>query len=138
MKKYLVFILLAIIAGGAIAYFVANKPHKNMVAAKADVTTDAVALLSEFETDENAANTRYLDKVIEVKGTVAEVSKSEDGTIKVTLDTGNPMSGVICELDNLSKHPRTDFPVGEEVTFKGNCTGMLMDVVLVRCVEVTK
>lgn len=136
MKKYLIFLLLAAIIGGGAAYFMANKPHKNMTEAKADISIDAVSLLGAFEADENAANTKYLDKVVEVKGAVADVSKSDDGTIKVTLDTGNPMSGVICELDNLTQHPRTEFPLGEQVTFKGNCTGILMDVVLVRCVEV--
>lgn len=136
MKKYLIFILLAALVGGAIAYFIANKPHKDMASAEADITIEAAALLAAFESDENAANSQYLDKVVAVKGNVSEVTTSEDGAIKVTLDTGNPMSGVICELDKLSKHPRTDFPVGEAVVFKGNCTGMLMDVVLVRCVEV--
>ena len=45
------------------------------------------------------------------------------------------LGGVICQLDELSEHKRTEFETGETVQLKGRCTGMLMDVVLVRCVE---
>ena len=70
-----------------------------------------------------------------VSGTVKDVSKNEEGIVSVTLDAGQDMFGVICQLDQLTKHAREDFPIGEKVNFKGVCTGMLMDVVLVRCVE---
>ena len=106
-----------------------------MVRAKADVAISAPDLFAEFSADEATANTSYLDKVIQVEGTVKEVSQSADGLTKVTLESGDDMFGVICQLDQLSEHKRTDFQTGESVTFKGKCTGMLMDVVLVRCVE---
>lgn len=134
--KRIVYILLAIAcAGGAIGYYLWNKPQKDMQAAKADMAIDAAALFNEFNTDETAANAKYLDKTVAVSGKVKEVTKTEDGTVKVSLDTGSEF-GVFCELDPLSQHARTDFPVGETVTFKGICTGLNFDVQLTRCVEV--
>lgn len=134
--KRIIYILLAIAcAGGAIGYYLWNKPQKDMQAAKADMAMDAAALFNEFNTDETAANAKYLDKTVAVSGKVKESTKTEDGTVKVSLETGSEF-GVFCELDPLSQHARTEFPVGETVTFKGICTGLNFDVQLTRCVEV--
>jgi hypothetical protein len=134
--KRIIYILLALAcAGGAVGYYLWNKPHENMQSAKADMAIDAAALFNEFNTDENAANTKYLDKTVAVSGTVKESNKTEDGTVKVSLDTGSDF-GVLCELDPLSQHARTDFAAGEKVVFKGICTGLNFDVQLTRCVEV--
>lgn len=135
MKRIIIIILAIALVGGIIAYQMYNKPHKDMTSAESDISIEASELLKAFETDESAANQQYNDKVIAVSGKVADVS-NEDGIVKVTLDAGNPLGGVICQLDELSEHDRTDFETGETVTLKGLCTGYLMDVVLVRCVEV--
>ena len=102
--------------------------------AKADISLKAAQLFSEYEADEKAANTKYLDKTVEVTGKV-QSTESKEGKTSITLDAGGLMGGVICTLDELTKHKRTSFKEGEEVTLKCKCTGMLMDVVLVRCVE---
>ena len=134
MKKLLgIGLLLALIAGG-IGYFMYNKPHQNMENAKADVVLDARELFTAFEANETEANQKYLDKVVKVSGLVKEVSTDEEGNVSVTLESGSEMFGVICQMDNLTKQEKTDFKIGEQVTLKGICTGMLMDVVLVRCV----
>ena len=135
MKRILYLLLALVCAGGAIGYYQWNKPQKDMQAAKADMAIDAAALFNEFNTDETAANAKYLDKTVAVSGKVKETTKTEDGTVKVSLDTGSDF-GVFCELDPLSQHPRTDFATGETVTFKGLCTGLNFDVQLTRCVEV--
>lgn len=134
MKRILYFVLALACLGGAIGYYLWNKPHENMQTAKADMAIDAAVLFNEFETDEAAANAKYLDKTVAVSGKVKETTRTDDGTVKVSLDTGSDF-GVLCELDPLSQHPRTDFASGETVTFKGICTGFNFDVQLTRCVE---
>lgn len=136
MKRLFYFLLAVAIIGGSVGYYLWNKPQKNMQTAKADMAIDATALFNEFANDEIAANAKYLDKTVAVSGKVKETTKSDDGTVKVSLNTGSDF-GVLCELDPLSKHPRTDFTEGETVTFKGICTGLNFDVQLTRCVEVT-
>ncbi len=135
MKRIIYLLLAVAFAGGAIGYYLWNKPHVDMQSAKADLAIDAAALFNEYSADETAANAKYLDKMIAVSGKVKETTKAEDGTVKVSLNTGSDF-GVLCELDPLSKHPRTEFTEGETVTFKGNCTGLNFDVQLTRCVEV--
>ncbi|HMQ60108.1 MAG TPA: hypothetical protein PKE06_05525 [Flavilitoribacter sp.] len=136
MKKIWIAIASLALIGAVTGIYLWNKPHKNMNRAAADFKMESAALFSDFETDEAGANTKYLDKVIEVTGVVRSVSKEDDGIISVTLATDDELAGVICQLDELTTHKRTEFQAGEKVTFKGICTGMLMDVVLVRCVEV--
>lgn len=136
MKKILPALVLVALIGGGIGYYQWNKPHQNMESAAADLTMEATALFAAFEADENAANAAYLDKIIQVSGTVITSSIGEDGLVKVTLDSGDAMFGVICELDALATHQRTQFLPGEPLTVKGKCSGKLMDVVLVRCVEI--
>jgi len=135
MKKLLLIGgLLAIIGAGA-GFYLYNKPHQNIRSAEADFRMTAAELFSEYEADEAAANGKYLGKVIEVTGVVQESGSDEEGKTSITLEGGGMMFGVICKLDDFSEAKRTEFAEGEQVTFKGECTGMLMDVVLVRCVE---
>lgn len=135
MKRALYFLLALACFAGAIGYYLWNKPHQNMQTAKADMAIDAAALFSEFTADQAAATAKYLGKTVAVSGKVKETTKMDDGTVKVNLETGSDF-GVLCELDPLSKHPRTDFIAGETATFKGICTGFNFDVQLTRCVEV--
>lgn len=136
MKNLLKIGLPLLIIGLVAAFYLYNKPHENMERAAADVSITAPELFSQFSSDETQANANYLDKVTQVQGTVKEISKSPEGLTKVILESGDDMFGVICQLDELSEHSRTDFQIGESITLKGKCTGMLMDVVLVRCVEI--
>src|SRR5690606_39130579 len=108
MKRILYFLLALACLGGAIGYYLWNKPHENMQTAQADMAIDAATLFNEFNTDEAAANAKYLDKTVAVSGKVKETTKTDDGTVKVSLDTGSEF-GVLCELDPLSQHPRTNF-----------------------------
>ena len=136
MKKVLSIIavlgLVALLAG----VYMYNKPHKDMDRAKADVSITAPQLFSAFENDEEAANKIYLDKVIKVQGTIQNVEKDEENQLSLMLSSGNEMFGIRCQMDELSDQSKHQFKAGDTVTLKGICTGMLMDVVLVRCVKV--
>lgn len=134
MKRILLLIVGLGLVGAAIGYALWNKPHENMATSKADSTVDASMLFKEYNTDETSANAKYLGKTIAVTGKVKETSKTDGAPVKVTLETGDEFA-VICELDALSQHSRTDFAAGETVTFKGKCDGINLDVQLSRCVE---
>lgn len=135
MKKILLALLMLGLVGGAVGLYYFNKPLEAMAGQKADFELSAAELYNAFELDEAAANAKYLDKVVQVTGTVLEVKPDETGKTGILLDAGG-MFGVNCKLDDLAKDQRTSFTEGEAVTLKCICTGKLMDVVLVRCVEV--
>lgn len=135
-KRTILYVVLAfVLIGAAAGYQLWNKPHQDIAAAKTDVAVDAMALYNEYNTDENAANAKYLDKVVAISGKVKDAAKDADGAVKVNLDAGSEMGVVACELSPFAKHARSDFQPGEQVTFKGKCTGLNLDVVFVECVE---
>jgi len=134
-KRVLLVVLGLGLIGAAVGYFLWNKPHENMNTSKAEAKIDATELFKAYNSDENTANSKYLGKTIQVSGKVKEVSKADGSPVKISLETGDEFT-VICELDALSQHARTDFPAGEMVTFKGKCDGLNLDVQLSRCVEV--
>ena len=125
MKKYIYIILVLAIIGGLIGYKMVNKSH---VETKG-VTAEFV-LKPAYDLDEAAADTKYLDKILEVKGNVKAINEVENGG-SISLDTGNDMASVTCEFE--SKDAVNGIKIGDEVTVKGFCSGKLMDIVLVRC-----
>lgn len=129
MKKLVVplLILAAIFIG--IGFYMYNKPVESLDNKKPDVTVTADQLVADYEANEQAANDKYLGKVVQVSGKVAQVT-SEDGKNKVVFETGNPISGVISELED-GNHAE-GINAGEEATVKGMCSGYLSDVILVR------
>lgn len=136
MKKILLFLLVLVIGGGAYGIYMYNKPHKNMQRQGADFELSASDLYSDFENDESAANTKYLDKIIQVSGNIREIIKEED-KVSIILETGNLLGGITCELDDHSQHDISSLSEGDQLILKGICTGMLMDVVLVRCIIIS-
>ncbi len=132
MKKLIPYFLAFVVLAGGYGYYEWNRPHQDLATAKEDVSIGANALLTAFESDENAANQLYLDKVIKVNGVIKSVEKSESGEITVILATDNDMSSVICNLNPDDTHP-PNMKAGQNVSLKGLCSGYLMDVVLERC-----
>jgi len=113
-------------------------PDKNYSKVNADYTIQATALLSEFEKNESKANQKYMDKVVEVAGTIAEISKDQKGATVVALRNADAFSGVLCTLQDISDDAIQPYSVGKPIKIRGVCTGMLMDVVLNKCVIVNE
>lgn len=133
VKKIVIAGVLIIAVAAIVALYMYNKPHKDIAGSEADVRMDAAVLFDEYAADEKAANAKYLDKVISVSGTVSSVNREDAEEPGLNLNTNDMMGMVTCqflpdhayELDNIQE--------GDRVTVKGQCTGVLMDVVLIRC-----
>ncbi len=133
MKRIIFVLSVLALLGGVYAYREYHRSHASMSESKTDLKATASELYASFQLDEASANTKYLGKIIEVSGTVS-TSGVEDGATTVTLKSDSETGGVSCKLDPLSKHTRTTFQEGEQITLKGICTGYLMDVVLERAI----
>lgn len=126
--------VIAAVIGGSIGYYLWNKPVDKISSMSTDLTIPAAELLDAYELDEDAANATYLNKVVEVTGSVREVVRTDGRITAILLETNNPFSGINCEFEE--SPGIDDVSVGSLVTIKGICNGMLMDVVLNRCVFV--
>ena len=132
-KKWIRWAGLLIILGLVWGLYLYTKPVGKTGRLKPDYSLTAVQLFDEFSENESTAGETYLNKVIAVSGTVSEVELNQDQGISVRLKSSHPVFGVLCELE--SDGEESDLQAGNEITLKGICTGKLMDVVMVRCVE---
>lgn len=122
------------LAVGATGFYMYNKPRPGLKNAKPVASMSANALYEDYSSDEDAANTNYLGKVIEVEGRIAEITVKDEANVSLVLDCESaPMGGVTAAID--TRHSSAShLKPGDIVTVKGRCTGMLMDVVLVDCI----
>lgn len=103
-------ILLAFIVAGLVYNYTFNSKHRDIANEKASVTLLAKELFSEFQKNEDLATTNYLDKVIQLKGTVTSVEENElaiNDQIQVIFKTG--------QMPKITN--------GTELTIKGRCVG---------------
>jgi hypothetical protein len=117
VKKILVIILVLGVVGVCAGVYLWNKPHPKAEDAQA-VSIDAKQLAREYSANEKAADTKYLNKVIAVSGTVMEIEKNQDGGLMIILQTDDPAAGIQCAMRdkglNISKG---------HITIKGFCSG---------------
>lgn len=131
MNKNIIYgtLVLALLVAG-IGYYMYNKPVSKMASLSVDENVSAEELFSAYETDETAANIKYLDKVIEVTGEIVKVNRDAE-KMTIFLDTGDMLANIMCQMEDIN----TTLPeVGSTISVKGLCTGYLTDVVLVRSV----
>jgi len=102
-------------------------------------TISGAEIIKAFSADEKAANSKYLDKVIAINGTVKSVDKDEQSSITVILSDAGSMSSVRCSVDSIHNEQADNLVSGSQVTVKGVCTGfnadelLGSDVILNRC-----
>jgi DNA/RNA endonuclease YhcR with UshA esterase domain len=131
IKKIIVGIVVLGIIGAFVVYKTYNKPHVDVSETSADVTISANRIMQDFSSDENTANTNYLDKIILVKGIVSE-TKIENKIGIITLKTDDDFGSVQCHLSEEATKEIGTLKQGQTITVKGICTGYLMDVILVK------
>ena len=118
------------------AYWQYNKPSRNLKQENADLSITATELYRQCSENVTEANGQYLDKVLLVRGRLQSINRGEAGSLNLILDAGSEMGGIICEFPKGNLPPGMNLQTGKELTIKGQCTGFLMDVVLVKCVIV--
>ncbi len=129
-KRIAVGTSLTIIALSLAIIFVWNKPHRDAADEKG-VRVTAATLQQAYATDEASANAKYLDKTLEVSGTVAGTEKNQDGKTVLYLD--DALSGVGCTLREADAAVKE----GQAIVVKGFCSGSNgMGVTMRECVVV--
>lgn len=128
-------ILIGVLAAWLVYSKVYNKPHRQIAGEQAAYVVSSADLFGAYETDESKADSLYLNKVIQVEGNVEKVSQNEGGETTLML-AGNEMFGISCTMADSEIEKIQHIKPGSKVKLKGLCNGMLMDVVLVKCVLV--
>ncbi len=122
MKILLSIAGIGLIAGLLLLYWIFNKPHRD-VAKEKGIELTAQQLYDAFKTNEAQANSLYLDKAIQLNGTVADFSTNQAGQKVVNFSTNDPLVMINCTF----KTDPGDLKTGDTITFKGICTGYIPD-----------
>ena len=138
MKK-LVLLLIPIGLGLAAYYFYSeyNRKPAAMTELKSVNIFTSEELYSEFKNNEASSNEKYLNKPIEVIGKAIAVNKGDDGVTTVTIDSGDPMGVISCEVANTELQKTAIIAAQDNIRIKGICTGFLTDVILKNCVIIS-
>ena len=130
MKKILIFLLIVVLAGIGVGAYLWNKPHETVEDRKS-TAIGAGELAKAFTANEQQANTKYLNQVLDVTGTVGEVGKNQDGKTVITLSVADdPLGGVQCTM----RDDKVTAQAGQKLTVKGFCNGYTVVVLLSDCI----
>ena len=131
LVKYISYAFIVIILLGGIAWFsFLNVPKASSQGKNAEYTLPATDLFQAFEADEESSNAKYIGEIIEVIGTITEIDTDEQGAAVILLASDSDFGGVLCTLESSQLEKAMKLKLGDRVTIKGVCTGMLMEVVL--------
>ncbi len=129
MRKFLMILLALFLIGGSIGYYLFNKKVATLEDAKPDFVLNSDQLFDSFDQNEQEAQAKYGDKIIEVSGEVLRINL-KDSLPTVTLKAENSMiGGVNCTFANELDQVET----GDLITVRCQCQGYLMDVILNNC-----
>ena len=128
--------LIGIVIAASAVYYVFNMPRRNISKEKAAYTLEAKQLIAEFKKDEGVATKKFLDQAISVKGEIKSIRTLDNHSMVFSLE--DEMEGVSCTVDSADVVNNTSkisqFTKGSTGTFKGHCSGMLMDIQVINCV----
>lgn len=130
-------IILMIIVTGALACWIGykyiyNKPHRDVAAEAPVLVVKAAELYAAYTMDEKGADSMYLNKVLQVEGTIGNININDKSTGIVVLE-GSGAFGISCTMAEGEKQKLGSYTAGSQIKLKGLCNGLLMDVILVKC-----
>jgi len=144
MKKTILLLVLVII--GAMGFYIYkeyNRTNRDLKDIKADINTNTASLIAAFEKDSSSANKQFIDKIVEVSGTVKSIDTNGNPVV-IALGESGQMSSVQCSMDSTYVNEYKSVKEGDQLTLKGVCIGgetqeiFGTDVKLNRCVLETK
>jgi len=138
MKKFLKVLLItvtviAVLVLGSYLYL-RFMPEKSVSKQETDFRVMATILADEYNLNPEASDRKYIDRVVEVTGILAEITTDQNNSTVFILRENSTTTGVLCTLDNSATKKARKYKIGSKVTLKGTCTGMLFEVILNKCV----
>lgn len=115
------------------AFYLYNKQPADVRQSSASYAITAAELAKDFTTNETAANAKYTDKVLTVRGTIADIITDSSQQASILLETGDPMSQINCSFYEEEASAAKALTIGATVSIKGICTGKLSDIILNKC-----
>ena len=120
-KKIIIAVIVLLLAGAGIVWYLFTLKFNDTAKEKAAYTVTAERLLAEFARNDTAANKKYTDQIISVKGVVSE-KEAADTTINIKFadSTG---AYIIFAFQQAHLAEAKGLKEGDSVIIKGSCSG---------------
>jgi hypothetical protein len=120
-KKWLIALVVLLLAGAAVIYYLFNLKYDDTATVKIDYTVNAMDFIKEFKQDMIAANKKYSEKIIVVNGTVSAIEMADTSANIKMIDTTNG-AYVIFAFQQQHLAEAKAMKEGEQVSIKGSCS----------------
>jgi hypothetical protein len=128
MKRLLLSGGVLLLAGLAVYFYFASLTHEDTARVKVDFNVEAVPFIKEFEKDYQAANKKYAEKIISVKGIVT-AALAADTTINIEMKDTATGSYLIFAFQEQHMTAAKAIKKGELIRIKGSCSdGIYSDI----------
>jgi hypothetical protein len=118
-RNIIIIVLLLLVIGGFIGFRMFNEKTPDIVNKKPDAAVNAQSLVAAFDADTASAVKQYLDKIVEVTGTVKRI----DTTGSVILGEEGMASEVVIGLDRRHMKDYEKLKIGAPAVMQGVCSG---------------
>lgn len=109
--------------------YLEKETYKDTADVKADYSVTATDLIREFAANDTAANNKYREKIIAVRGAVSQVEVKPDSTVNVKfLDTTKHFLNF--SLDKKDYKQSKNVKPGDAISLKGSCSGSDYSLIL--------
>lgn len=128
-KRLLWLAAAGLLIGGAIAWYLFTLKFDDTRSVKADYSVEAMPFIREFEKDNAAANKKYSEKIIAVKGIVSAIEKA-DTTFNVKMQNDSTGSYISFGFQANDAEKVKNLKAGDAVTIKGSCSAGVYSSIL--------
>lgn len=120
----------ALLAIALIVYFYfATLRHEDTASLSIDYTVEAIPFIKEFEKDHKAANQKYAEKIIAVKGIVT-ATEPADTTLNIKMADTTTGSYIIFAFQERHMGKAKSLTAGDHVIIKGSCSDGIYSEIL--------
>ncbi len=124
LKIGAILLVVGLLTGSGVVYYMLNKPHRDIQSAKTDYTVTSTQIVKEYLENNSAANEKYLSddgdsKILEITGTVSKISEDFNGLAVVLLKNENDQAGVNCSFTEETNQRAKTLSIGQTATIKG-------------------
>lgn len=135
-KRILLGILILVLIGAGIYWYVATEKFADTNDRKAAFTVDAMQFIKEFHDNDSAANAKYHDKIVTVNGTVSAVEPADSATMNVKFVDSTTGSYVIFAFQEQHLAEARTLKPGDVVSIKGSFSaGVYSDILGVEKID---
>ena len=124
-KKILKWLLISggslLVIGIAVYFYYATRTHEDTAGLNVDYTVEAIQFIKEFENDHKAANKKYAEKIIAVKGIVT-ATEPADTTMNIKMTDTTTGSYLIFAFQEQHMTEAKKIKPGDDIVIKGSCS----------------